>query len=154
MRAASCTRQTVYLCNSGSEANDLALRVSLKARPGAKHVAVLAGAYHGHLEALIGACARMFRGEMRFGGEISVCIIEECIAKRALHFLEGPFPDWIRHSMHSPPAGMSPYKFWGVGGTGKPDHVHVLPCPDPYRCVQMGPCYLPGSIVLGGAGGA
>ena len=72
----------MYLTNSGSESNDLALRIALKTRPGATHVAVVGGAYHGHLEALI---------------------------------------------------GMSPYKFWGQGGKGKPDHVHVVPCPDPYR---------------------
>lgn len=74
--------QTLYLCNSGSEANDLALRIARTARPGATHVAVMAGAYHGHLQALI---------------------------------------------------EMSPYKFWGTGGQGRPVHVHVLPCPDAYR---------------------
>lgn len=30
---------------------------------------------------------------------------------------------------------LSPYKFWGRGGAGRPPHVHVVPCPDPYRCV-------------------
>ena len=74
--------QTLYLCNSGSEANDLALRIARTARPGATHVAVMAGAYHGHLQTLI---------------------------------------------------EMSPYKFWGTGGQGRPVHVHVLPCPDAYR---------------------
>jgi 4-aminobutyrate aminotransferase-like enzyme len=43
-----------YLTNSGSEANDLALRIARAAavgggRPGATHVAVVGGAYHGHL---------------------------------------------------------------------------------------------------------
>ena len=74
--------QTLYLCNSGSEANDLALRIALAACPGATHVAVMAGAYHGHLQTLI---------------------------------------------------EISPYKFWGRGGQGRPTHVHVLPCPDVYR---------------------
>jgi glutamate-1-semialdehyde aminotransferase len=46
--------QVAFLVNSGSEANDLALRVSRAAaaaagRPGATHVAVMGGAYHGHL---------------------------------------------------------------------------------------------------------
>ena len=31
------------------------------------------------------------------------------------------------------PAALSPYKFWGQGGAGKPANVHVLPCPDPFR---------------------
>jgi 4-aminobutyrate aminotransferase-like enzyme len=28
---------------------------------------------------------------------------------------------------------LSPYKFDGRGGAGKPDHVHVAPAPDPFR---------------------
>lgn len=28
---------------------------------------------------------------------------------------------------------LSPYKFSGPGGSGTPDYVHVLPCPDVYR---------------------
>ncbi len=28
---------------------------------------------------------------------------------------------------------LSPYKFDGPGGSGRPPYVHVLPCPDPYR---------------------
>lgn len=32
---------------------------------------------------------------------------------------------------------LSPYKFWGKGGQGKQDWVHVMPCPDPYRYAVM-----------------
>ncbi|KAL6747168.1 PLP-dependent transferase [Haematococcus lacustris] len=74
--------QVLYMVCSGSEANDLALRVAAAARPGATHVVVMGGAYHGHTGALI---------------------------------------------------QLSPYKFWGKGGGGKASHVHVIPCPDPYR---------------------
>ena len=28
---------------------------------------------------------------------------------------------------------LSPYKFNGPGGSGRPAYVHVLPCPDTYR---------------------
>ena len=75
------------MVNSGSEANDLALRISTANRPGATHVAVMAGAYHGHTSVLI---------------------------------------------------PLSPYKFWGPGGQGKAPHVHVIPCPDPYRLAVGG----------------
>ncbi|GIL48167.1 hypothetical protein Vafri_4859 [Volvox africanus] len=74
--------EVLYLVCSGSEANDLALRIIAAARPGATHIAVMGGAYHGHTSALI---------------------------------------------------QVSPYKFWGQGGTGRQPHVHVVPCPDPYR---------------------
>ncbi|GLI69486.1 hypothetical protein VaNZ11_014119 [Volvox africanus] len=74
--------EVLYLVCSGSEANDLALRIIAAARPGATHIAVMGGAYHGHTSALI---------------------------------------------------QISPYKFWGQGGTGRQPHVHVVPCPDPYR---------------------
>ncbi|KAG2451934.1 hypothetical protein HYH02_003708 [Chlamydomonas schloesseri] len=81
-RGAGDPLEVLYLVCSGSEANDLALRVIGAARPGAAHIAVMGGAYHGHLTSLI---------------------------------------------------PLSPYKFWGRGGGGKPPHVHVVPCPDPYR---------------------
>ncbi|GAB6018817.1 hypothetical protein CHUAL_000478 [Chamberlinius hualienensis] len=70
-----------YFVNSGSEANDLALRL---ARAHTKHhdVIVLDHAYHGHLTSMI---------------------------------------------------DISPYKFDHKGGSGKPEHVHVAPCPDVYR---------------------
>ncbi|DBB09461.1 hypothetical protein WJX82_008347 [Trebouxia sp. C0006] len=74
--------QVMYAVCSGSEANDLALRVARANRPGAWHVAVMEGAYHGHTTATL---------------------------------------------------DLSPYKFDGPGGMGKPPHVHVLPCPDVFR---------------------
>jgi 4-aminobutyrate aminotransferase-like enzyme len=101
----------LYPTVSGSEANDLALRIAhaaaarlppppaapdaapaaaggegvperKRAAPAALHVAVLDHAYHGHTAACI---------------------------------------------------DLSPYKFKGPGGGGRPPHVHVLPCPDTYR---------------------
>lgn len=103
--------QVLYPTVSGSEANDLALRIARaaasrlpppptapdavpaaagsegaperkRAAPAELHVAVLDHAYHGHTAA--------------------------CIE-------------------------LSPYKFKGPGGGGRPPHVHVLPCPDTYR---------------------
>lgn len=70
-----------YIVNSGSEANDLALRLarSFTARSG---VVCVEGAYHGNLSSLI---------------------------------------------------EISPYKFDGPGGAGRPGHVRMLPMPDPYR---------------------
>lgn len=32
---------------------------------------------------------------------------------------------------------MSPYKFDGPGGSGRPAYVHVMPCPDPYRGLHL-----------------
>jgi 4-aminobutyrate aminotransferase-like enzyme/Ser/Thr protein kinase RdoA (MazF antagonist) len=71
-----------FFVNSGSEANDLALRLA-RAHTGRRDLVVVDGAYHGHLTSLI---------------------------------------------------EISPYKFNGPGGQGAPDHVHVSPMPDPYRC--------------------
>ena len=81
--AAIGNAQVTYFVNSGSEANDLALRIASCAASGATHVAIMAGAYHGHTKAII---------------------------------------------------DLSPYKYDGPGGEGQQPHVHVLPCPDPYRC--------------------
>lgn len=77
--------QVMYAVCSGSEANDLALRVARANVAGAWHVAVMEGAYHGHTTATL---------------------------------------------------DLSPYKFDGPGGMGKPPHVHVLPCPDVYRYMR------------------
>jgi 4-aminobutyrate aminotransferase-like enzyme/Ser/Thr protein kinase RdoA (MazF antagonist) len=67
----------VFLVNSGSEANDLALRLA-RAHTGTRDVLVLDHAYHGNLSSLI---------------------------------------------------EISPYKFAGPGGTGKPEHVQVARLP-------------------------
>jgi 4-aminobutyrate aminotransferase-like enzyme/Ser/Thr protein kinase RdoA (MazF antagonist) len=72
---------TVFLVNSGSEANELALRIA-RAATGANDALVIDGAYHGHA----GNCVQM-----------------------------------------------SPYKFNGPGGEGRPEWVHVAPVPDRYR---------------------
>ncbi len=70
-----------FFTNSGSEANDLALRIARNAVKNNETI-VLDGAYHGHLSSLI---------------------------------------------------EISPYKHNGPGGSGTPDHVHVVPMPDPFR---------------------
>ena len=72
---------TCFFVNSGSEANELALRLA-RAATGSSDMLVIDGAYHGSTSA--------------------------CVA-------------------------MSPYKFDGPGGTGRPDWVHVVPSPDGYR---------------------
>lgn len=70
-----------FFVNSGSEANDLALRLA-RTHTNRRDMITLENAYHG----------------------LVTSIIE-----------------------------ISPYKFDAVGGTGKPEHVHVAPCPDVYR---------------------
>jgi 4-aminobutyrate aminotransferase-like enzyme/Ser/Thr protein kinase RdoA (MazF antagonist) len=69
-----------FVC-SGSEANELALRMA-RARTGGRGVVVVGGAYHGNTQALV---------------------------------------------------DVSPYKFDGPGGAGRPPHVAVAPMPDDYR---------------------
>ena len=71
----------LYFCNSGSEANELALRMA-RTVTGRKDVVVLDWAYHGNTQALI---------------------------------------------------EISPYKYKRKGGQGRPDFVHELPLPEPYR---------------------
>jgi 4-aminobutyrate aminotransferase-like enzyme/Ser/Thr protein kinase RdoA (MazF antagonist) len=71
----------VYLVCSGSEANELALRLA-RAHTGRDGIIVVEMAYHGNTNALI---------------------------------------------------DISPYKFDGPGGRGKPSHVEVVPMPDVYR---------------------
>ncbi len=70
-----------FLVNSGSEANDLALRLA-RAHTGGRDVLVVDHAYHGNLTSLV---------------------------------------------------ELSPYKFAGPGGEGRPEHVHVCALPDVYR---------------------
>lgn len=73
--------QVCYFVCSGSEANELALRMA-RAHTGARDVIVLESAYHGNTTSLV---------------------------------------------------EISPYKFDGPGGAGKPLHVHKVPAPDVYR---------------------
>ncbi len=70
-----------YFVNSGSEANDLALRLA-RAFTGRRDMIVVGGAYHGHLTSLI---------------------------------------------------EISPYKFDGPGGSGRPPFTQTVVMPDPYR---------------------
>ncbi|BDA49941.1 Ethanolamine-phosphate phospho-lyase [Coccomyxa sp. Obi] len=51
-----------YFVNSGSEANDLALRIANCAAPGATHVAIMGGAYHGHTKAVIDLSPYKYEG--------------------------------------------------------------------------------------------
>ena len=76
----------IHLVNSGSEANELALRMARTAT-GRRDVAVLEAAYHGNTSGLV---------------------------------------------------DISPYKFDGPGGAGRPSTTHVAPLPDPYRGQHRG----------------
>lgn len=76
----------VFFVNSGSEANDLALRLA-QAHTKSKGMMVLEHAYHGHITSII---------------------------------------------------DISPYKFNGRGGAGRPDHVRVAPIPDAYKGIHRG----------------
>jgi len=77
----------VYLVCSGSEANELALRLA-RAHTGRDRIFVLDAGYHGNTSALI---------------------------------------------------DISPYKFNGSGGRGKPAHVEIMPLPDVHRGPHRGP---------------
>jgi 4-aminobutyrate aminotransferase-like enzyme/Ser/Thr protein kinase RdoA (MazF antagonist) len=79
--------RVAYLVCSGSEANELALRLA-RAHTGRRGVIVVDTAYHGNTNALV---------------------------------------------------EISPYKFNGPGGAGKPDYVEVAPMPDVYRGLYRGP---------------
>jgi 4-aminobutyrate aminotransferase-like enzyme len=76
-----------FFVNSGSEANELALRM-IRTHTGRSGITVQDGAYHGNTSGLV---------------------------------------------------DISPYKFNGRGGLGKPDFVEIAPTPDPYRGPYRGP---------------
>ena len=78
--------EVCFFVNSGSEANDLAIRLA-RAYTGKTDLIVLDGAYHGNFTTLI---------------------------------------------------GISPYKFDGKGGSGKPSGTHVVRMPDTYRGEHKG----------------
>ena len=73
--------EVCYFTNSGSESNDLALRIARQYNDSYESI-VLSGAYHGHTSSLI---------------------------------------------------DISPYKFLGPGGKGRPSFVQVIPMPDFFR---------------------
>jgi 4-aminobutyrate aminotransferase-like enzyme/Ser/Thr protein kinase RdoA (MazF antagonist) len=75
-----------YFVNSGSEANELALRLA-RTYTGRRDVLVLDAAYHGNTSTLV---------------------------------------------------EISPYKYKGPGGVGRPDYVHEVPLPDCYRGLYGG----------------
>ena len=75
-----------FLVNSGSEANELAIRLA-QTYTGGRDFVVVDHAYHGHTTSLI---------------------------------------------------NLSPYKFNGRGGAGKPDHVEIATMPDGYRGIKRG----------------
>src|ERR1022692_453068 len=79
--------RVAFLVSSGSEANELALRLA-RAHTGGDRLLVLDAAYHGNTSALV---------------------------------------------------DISPYKFNGPGGRGKPAHVAIMPLPDVYRGPYRGP---------------
>jgi 4-aminobutyrate aminotransferase-like enzyme/Ser/Thr protein kinase RdoA (MazF antagonist) len=77
----------VHLVNSGSEANELALRMA-QACTGQKDMIAMEVGYHGNT---------------------SGCV------------------------------GVSSYKFDGKGGSGAPEHTHIVPLPDRFRGIHRGP---------------
>lgn len=83
----SAPLEVCFFVNSGSEANELALRLA-RTHTGRRGLTVLDGAYHGNTTSLV---------------------------------------------------EISPYKFNGRGGTGRPPYVEVAPTPDPYRGAHRGP---------------
>ena len=52
---------TCFFTNSGSESNDLALRIA-RSQSNGDHIIVLDGAYHGHLSSLIEISPYKFNG--------------------------------------------------------------------------------------------
>ena len=86
-----------YFTNSGSESNDLALRIARLYNDSYESI-VLSGAYHGHTSSLI---------------------------------------------------DISPYKFSGPGGIGKPNFVQVVPMPDIFRGEHRLTNAKPGEYYLG-----
>ena len=78
--------EVVYMVCSVSEANDLALRIARAATGGATHVAVIDGAYHGHVGSLIDISPYKFDnpgGSGAFGKGCLVCWL--CIITSQQH---------------------------------------------------------------------
>ena len=65
----------LLLCNSGSEANDLALQIARAAQPTALHIAVIAGAYHGHVSSMLECSPYKFWGPLGPGRPAHVHVL-------------------------------------------------------------------------------
>src|SRR5689334_23238712 len=91
--------EVCYFVNSGSEANELALRLA-RAATGRRDVVTVDVAYHRNTQRLV---------------------------------------------------EISPYKFNGPGGAGRPVDVHVVPLPDPYRGTHRGATAATAEAYLGEA---
>ncbi len=81
--------QVCYFVNSGSEANDLALRLA-SAHTGRGNIVVLEGAYHGHLSSLIAISPYKFDGPGGTG--------------EPSHVFQAPVPDVYRGRFRGPDA--------------------------------------------------
>jgi 4-aminobutyrate aminotransferase-like enzyme len=61
-------------------------------------------------------------------GELALRLARAHTGRREVVAVKGAY-----HGNSSSLVDISPYKFSGPGGTGKPEHVEVVPAPDPYR---------------------
>jgi 4-aminobutyrate aminotransferase-like enzyme len=80
----------LYLVNSGSEANDLALQIAMAARPNAAQIACLDGAYHGHVTTMMHTSPYKFWGPKGAGGppqNVNVLPLPDVYRCATLHWL-------------------------------------------------------------------
>ena len=61
-------------------------------------------------------------------GELALRLARAHTGRRDVVVVDGAY-----HGTTNSLVDISPYKFLGPGGEGKPDHVEVVPTPDPYR---------------------
>jgi Aminotransferase class-III len=80
----------LLLCNSGSEANDLALQLARAARPEASHIAVIEGAYHGHVSSMMDCSPYKFWGPQGLGRPSHVHVLPLPDQYRCACFPHGP----------------------------------------------------------------
>ena len=66
-------------------------------------------------------------------GELALRLARAHTGRREVVAVEGAY-----HGNTSSLVEISPYKFSGPGGSGKPEHVEVVPTPDPYRALLTG----------------
>lgn len=148
--------QVLYLVCSGSEANDLALRVALAAgslaqaetctsSPTAQPPSIAHTSHDTHgpkarassiIESVAGTAPLAHTAHMAHAASTS------SHRSSALHSLPRTHVVVLGAAYHGHTASvlqLSPYKFWGKGGAGRAQHVHVMPCPDPYRYALVFP---------------